>query len=141
LKMVQLTVSSEFGWIVLVILASVFLLQYLGFKVGAARKKYEVKYPDMYSDREPVFNCIQRAHQNTLEVYPTFLILLVLGGLQHPCLSSAAGVLWIISKFVYAHGYYTGIPAKRNRGAFGYIGLITLLGSTVSLAGHLLGWL
>jgi len=134
-------VAPDFGWVVLVCVASVILLQYLGFKVGAARRKYEVKYPTMYSDTQPLFNCIQRAHQNTLEVYPMFLMLIIFGGLQHPLLCAAAGALWIISRFVYAHGYYTGDPAKRNRGAFGYLGLITMLGSTVSFALHVLRWL
>jgi len=138
---VSLSLPSEFGWVVFVCLASVVLLQYLGFKVGAARRKFGVKYPAMYSDKEPVFNCVQRAHQNTLEVYTMFLMLLIFGGLQHPCLSACAGALWLVSRVVYAHGYYTGEPANRNRGAFGYLGLITLLGTTTSFALHLLKWI
>jgi len=136
-----LPIPSDFGYVVLVCLASVILLQYLGINVGRARKRYGVKYPTMYSDKEPVFNCIQRAHQNTLEVYSMFLMLLIFGGLQHPCMSACAGALWLVSRLVYAHGYYSGDPAKRNRGAFGYIGLLTLLGTTTSFALHLLKWL
>jgi len=70
-----------------------------------------------------------------------FLMLLFLGGLQHPTLSAGGGLLWIVSRVFYAHGYYTGDPANRSRGAFGYIGLIILLGTTASFALHLLRWI
>jgi len=139
MSVVQFSVSSDFGYVVLVCLSSFFLLQYLAIKVGKARKTYNVKYPTMYSDKEEVFNCIQRAHQNTLEVYTAFLMLLIFGGLQFPRVSAAAGALWIVSKYFYAQGYYTGDPAKRNRGAFGYIGLLTLIVTATSFALNLLG--
>lgn len=137
----QVEIPNEYGFVVLVAVASIFLCQYLGICVGMARKKFSVRYPTMYSDKEPIFNCIQRAHQNTLEVYPVFLVLLLIGGLQYPRLVSLCGMLWILARIVYAKGYSTGDPSKRNRGAFGYIGLLTMLGSTVSFALHLLGWL
>lgn len=136
--MVSIALPAEFGYVILVAVASNFLLYGLGVKVGLARKKYGIKYPAMYSDKEPVFNCIQRAHQNTLEGYPIFLMLLIFGGLQYPCLCSAAGLIWIAGRIFYAKGYYTGDPEKRNQGAFSYIGLIILLGSTICFAWHLI---
>lgn len=46
-----------------------------------------VKYPNMYADKKEnkdadAFNCVQRAHQNTLENIPHFLMFLLLAGLQ-----------------------------------------------------------
>ena len=38
----------------------------------------------MYSDKEQVFNCIQRAHQNTLEVYPQWLVFQTIAALVYP---------------------------------------------------------
>jgi len=141
MTVVQLSLSSDFGYVVLVCLSSIILLEYLGIKVGGARKKFNVKYPTMYSDKEDVFNCYQRAHQNTLEIYAAVMMLLIFGGLQYPRLSAAAGEIWILGRYFYAQGYYTGDPSKRHRGAFGYIGLIILIGTTMCFALNLLGWM
>merc|ERR1712227_895231 len=99
------------------------------------------KYPAMYSDKELVFNCVQRAHQNTLEAYPVFLVTMLLGGLQYPTICAGAGFIWILSRIAYAKGYFTGDPSKRMRGSFGYIGLLTNLICTIIFAVKLLQWL
>ena len=38
----ELEVASEFGYVVLVFVASVFVLQWMGFNVVKARKKHDV---------------------------------------------------------------------------------------------------
>jgi hypothetical protein len=77
-------IVKEHGYVILASTGAFILHMWLSFKVGAARKKYNVKYPAMYSDKEPNFNCIQRAHQNTLEGMPFYLSLLLTGGIRHP---------------------------------------------------------
>ncbi|KAG8013559.1 Transmembrane protein 50A [Nibea albiflora] len=75
---------SHFGYVIFTYLYSWIMLAYLAVKVGLARKKYDVKYPAMYSDKEQVFNCIQRAHQNTLEIYPQWLVFQTIAALVYP---------------------------------------------------------
>jgi len=135
---VALAIPKMYGLVVMVAVASCFLLVWLGVQVGKARKQFDVKYPTMYSPTDDKFNCYQRAHQNTLEGYPTFLLLLLFGGLEIPVLSAIAGLVWIAGKVSYAKGYYTGDPSKRARGAYSYIGLLTLLFVTLKFAVRLI---
>jgi len=135
---VTITLPAEYGYCVLVAVGSAFVLTWKAIQVGRARKKYNIPYPTMYSPDNNLFNCIQRAHQNTLENYPQFLFLLLLGGLEWPLVSAGAGVVFLASRIAYAQGYYTGDPKKRMRGAFGHVGLIALLGATVRFAFRLI---
>jgi glutathione S-transferase len=109
---------------------------WMAMRVMNARKQYSVEFPDLYSKDNKVFNCIQRAHQNTLENYPQFLLLLMVGGLQYPRISAAAGVIYLLGRIAYAVGYSTGEPDKRKYGAFGFIGMVLLIGNTLSFACH-----
>ncbi|TPX57366.1 hypothetical protein SpCBS45565_g08214 [Spizellomyces sp. 'palustris'] len=129
----------EHGYVLGVAASTVILLQYLGFKAGSMRKKAGVPYPYLYADRaeaeaQPIkklYNCYQRAHQNTLENYPSFLLLLGAAGISYPIFATACGVSWIVGRLLYAHGYYTGTPARRLQGSIHLLGMVGLLGATV----------
>ena len=132
--MAVMSLPADYGYVILTGVGAIFMVMWKGVRVGQARKKYGVEYPEMYSKDSMVFNCIQRAHQNTLENLPQFFFLLTMGGFSHPLLSSCGGWVWIAGRVVYALGYSTGEPKKRVRGAFGYLGLLALLGCSVHTA-------
>jgi len=51
-------------------------------------------------DQSSEFNRAQRAHQNTLEQLPFVIPNLLLGGLRHPILATAAGCVWMAGRYV-----------------------------------------
>ena len=115
--------------------------------------RFNVEYPKLYANEtDPqgkLFNCkfnwfiwrivchdcfllgIQRGHQNTLEAYPEFLLMLGLGSIKYPVISSIGGVIWLIGRIVFFNGYATGYPEKRRYGAFGSFGLYTMMGCAI----------
>ncbi|CAO3622971.1 unnamed protein product [Cunninghamella blakesleeana] len=141
-----IVVPSEYGYVLLTSAASALQLFYFGVAVGAARKKAQIPYPYVYAEkseaekdiRKHIFNCAQRVHQNTLEIFPVFNTFLLIGGIKYPEVSAGAGAIFILGKFFYARGYKTGDPKKRNQGAFSYLGLITLLYTSGSTIYHLI---
>ncbi|PIA63805.1 hypothetical protein AQUCO_00201261v1, partial [Aquilegia coerulea] len=111
-------IPDEYGCVVLVLVLYCFLNFYMAFQVGAARKKYKVFYPTLYALESEnkdakLFNCVQRGHQNSLEMMPMFFLMLSLGGLQHPIIASALGFLYTVGRFFYFKGYSTGNPQNR----------------------------
>ncbi|PIK43838.1 putative microsomal glutathione S-transferase 3 isoform X2, partial [Apostichopus japonicus] len=78
------TLPKEYGYVLLVGSSSVFVMGWLAHQVSKARKKFDVQYPIMYSDDKPMFNCVQRAHQNAVENQSLFLFNLLVSGLEYP---------------------------------------------------------
>lgn len=72
---------------------------------------------------------VQRGHQNSLELMPIFFLLMILGGISHPCICAALGSFYIVTRIFYFNGYATGDPQKRL--TIGFVSLflysITLL--------------
>ncbi|PIK36736.1 microsomal GST3 [Apostichopus japonicus] len=113
--MASITIPDEYGYIIAVLPLTFIVFFFLAEMVVYARKKFDVPYPTMYSEKSKQFNCYQRAHQNALETLPFFIVFLLLGGLQYPVASSIAGVVWCVGRLIYAVGYYTGGKMKENK--------------------------
>ena len=84
--MVSLQLDPEYGWVLLAAVATYSIekwmvsykivirhlfsdktnqrqIEFQAIKVGGQRKALGVPYPEMYSEKQPLFNCYQRAHQ------------------------------------------------------------------------------
>lgn len=120
-------VPENYGYVVGVVGLSHFMNFFLIMKVVKARKQYNVQYPALYApeshNNAKEFNCIQRAHQNTLENWSPIMILMMLNGLVYPKLSAAFGLVWVLGRILYGIGYGKKGPKGRMAG-----GLISHLG-------------
>merc|ERR1711892_1354144 len=133
------TVDPAYGYVLLVLILSYFLSFWQGGMVGRMRTKLKVDYPAMYSDTEPLFNCYQRAHQNTLEKMP--LILILAAGLFNAKVAAAFGFFWLISRVVCSVGYYSGLPKNRIVGSLlSLLSELALLTMTFLQVGQMAGW-
>lgn len=134
----------EYGYVALVLVLYCFLNFWMGMQVGKARKKYKVYFPTLYASESEnkdakLFNCIQRGHQNSLEYMAVFFVLMVLGGIRHPCVCAGLGIIYIVSRFFYFKGYSTGDPQKRlSIGKYGFLALFGLQVCTISFGVSLL---
>ncbi|CAA6664868.1 unnamed protein product [Spirodela intermedia] len=135
---------KEYGYVMLVIVLYAFLNFWMAFQVGQARRRYNVFYPTMYATESEnkdakLFNCVQRGHQNSLEMMPLFLVTLALGGLKHPIVAATLGALYAVGRFFYFKGYSTGNPNNRMKlGVLSFPAIMGLILCTASLGVHLL---
>ncbi|EAU92743.1 hypothetical protein CC1G_01788 [Coprinopsis cinerea okayama7 len=132
-------VPQGFGYVGASLVSTVWLLLGQSFAVSSARKKAGIDYPQAYAEKAQekaskealIFNCAQRAHQNTLENLPAVYISTIVTGLRYPIPAAAACALWVVSRISYTRGYITGDPKKRVGLLYG-LGSISLLGSLLT---------
>lgn len=116
------------------------MTNWLGARAGGYRKRAKLPYPTPYASPEAqasdpnayALNCAIRAHANTLEQYPGFLVSLLVGGLQYPKTAAALGFTWLVSRVLYAIGYTNSKPgdggAGRRKGLWGFFPQLALQG-------------
>mmetsp|Transcript_8683 Transcript_8683/g.14999 ORF Transcript_8683/g.14999 Transcript_8683/m.14999 type:complete len:148 (+) Transcript_8683:93-536(+) len=142
-----LALPSGFGYVALATVAT-WVVHHGVMSIGVmqARKKYGVKFPTLYATEadckdetsRKTYNCVQRGHQNSLENLPSFYALLLTAGLKYPITASVAAAFYLVGRVFYFQGYASGNPEKRMNGSFMYIGIFTLLGTSIKIAIDLL---
>ncbi|HEX3699607.1 MAG TPA: MAPEG family protein [Phenylobacterium sp.] len=102
------------GWVALVTLLALAAYFWMGLNVGRARHKSGVAAPAVTGD--PLLERWFRAHYNTLEWLPIFLVSMWLFAIYwNQLVAAALGVVWIIGRVLYATSYVAD-PAKRGTG-------------------------
>ncbi|PPQ78571.1 hypothetical protein CVT25_011782 [Psilocybe cyanescens] len=125
-----------------------FLLWWQIDTVAKHRKRSGIKYPQMYAEvaqteksRDALlFNCAQRAHQNTMEQLPLVIFGGGISALKYPIPVAAAILMWTVARVFYTRGYITGDPQKRNSLIYlcGQLSAVGMLLTSVYVTG---GWM
>jgi glutathione S-transferase len=91
-------------WVALVTLLALLAYFWMSTRVPLARNKCGIQAPAMTGD--PVLERTIRAHYNTLEWLPIFLVSLWLFAIYwNELVAAAIGVVWIVGRILYALGY------------------------------------
>lgn len=102
------------AYVSIVTLLALLTYLWMGLQVAGARRKSGIHAPVMTGD--PVLERTIRAHENTLEWLPLFLVPLWLFAIYWNDLWAAVlGVIWIVGRIVYQVGYVAD-PGKREVG-------------------------
>ncbi len=108
-------------------------------RVAVARGKFGVKQPATTGN--PDFERVFRAHINTLEWMPIFVVPLWLCAIYLSDIGAAiVGLIWIVGRFVYFFGYSRSVEG-RVPGFFIQASACILLfiGAAVGIARHMIG--
>ena len=101
-------------WTALVTILALLVYFWMGLRVAGARGKAGIAAPAMTG--EPVLERTIRAHYNTLEWLPMFLVGLWLFALYwNELVAAGLGVVWIVGRVLYAQGYVAE-ASKRSTG-------------------------
>ena len=109
----------------------------LATRVAVARGRFGVKLPTTTGN--PDFERIYRAHVNTLEWMPTFLVPLWLCAIYlDDSVAAAFGVIWIFGRIAYFAGYRQAVE-KRIPGFLvqAVTCLLLFLGAAVGVVSHI----
>jgi glutathione S-transferase len=120
-------------------LLAIALYFFLATRVAAARVKLGVKHPATTGN--PDFERIFRAHVNTLEWMPTFLVPLWLCAIYLNDVGAAVlGLVWIVGRALYFAGYSQAVE-KRLPGFFvqGTVCLLLFVGAAAGIVMRLAG--
>jgi glutathione S-transferase len=117
----------------IVTLLAVVLYFFMAARVAVGRGRFDVKHPATTGN--PDFERIFRAHVNTLEWMPTFLLpLWICAFYFSDRAAAAAGLLWVVGRIFYFFGYSQAVE-KRLPGFFiqSFACLLLLIGAVAGI--------
>ncbi|XP_074573708.1 uncharacterized protein LOC141830119 [Curcuma longa] len=136
---VTLEIPNEYGFVILVLVSYIFLNTWMAIQVGKARRRYNVPYPALYAIESEnkdakLFNCVQRGHQNSLEMISVFFATLLVAGLQFPVAAAGIGASYTVARWFYFKGYSTGVPENRHKiGGLSFVAIWGLIILTAAI--------
>jgi len=79
-----------------------------------------------------LYNCSQRAHQNTLENLPIVNMMMLSSATVFPKTAAIFGAIWVVGRFLYIRGYNagTGPEGRMLGGMVSHLGDMPLLVTT-----------
>lgn len=102
------------SYVAIVTLLALLTYFWMGLQVAGARRKSGIDAPAMTGD--PLLERTVRAHYNTLEWLPLFLVPLWLFAIYwNDLVAAGLGVVWIVGRIIYHRGYVAA-PEKRAMG-------------------------
>lgn len=100
--------------VAIVSLLALLLYFWMSLQVAGARRASGIQAPAMTGD--PVLERTIRAHYNTLEWLPLFLVPLWIFAIYwSDTIAAAVGLVWIVGRFIYQRGYVAA-PGNRSTG-------------------------
>jgi uncharacterized membrane protein YecN with MAPEG domain len=123
-----------------VTLLAVLFYFFAAYRVGSLRGRLGIKAPATHG--HPTFERAYRVQLNTLEQMGLFLPLLWLTALYpigFAYLAPLVGLLWVLGRFVYLHGYMRD-PERRVAGAM-ISGLTSLVLLVIAVIGLIRAWI
>ncbi|KIY64941.1 hypothetical protein CYLTODRAFT_357651 [Cylindrobasidium torrendii FP15055 ss-10] len=110
---ITITLPEGWAWTATALFSTQILLAVQMTLVNKYRKLAGIAYPQMYAEKSEaaasraayVFNCAQRAHQNTLENVTVVFMGTGMTALYHPYVAAASCGLWVFGRALYTRGY------------------------------------
>uniref|UniRef100_A0A7S2BLR8 Glutathione transferase n=1 Tax=Octactis speculum TaxID=3111310 RepID=A0A7S2BLR8_9STRA len=134
----EMEIPASYGLLFIPLALSWLVNIFLTVMVGNARKKYDVQYPNLYAPADHKdavkFNCVQRAHQNTLESWAPVMVTMFATGLVYPVSSSISGVIWCMGRVVYGIGYSFSPSLRLPGGLLTHVGDFPLMVMAIRIA-------
>lgn len=126
--------TSNFGHVGMPFTAFVTLLDiglyfFLTYNVGRARGRYKIQAPAV--DGPEAFQRVMRVHVNTVEQLLMHLPLLWLAAFaMNDVFAAAFGAVWLLSRILYARGYYRKAKSRMKGFLIGiFINVVLFVGA------------